>query len=195
MFLYNGGIVLKQWDQLNEQDKQVIIKQIGREPRGVLGVAKRCVYGHPQIIVNRPIQTEGESLHLFPTLYWLTCPYLKKVISHLEGQGMVSTIQEKVNNDPELAAVLEQNHRAHAKKRTALVPDDVLEALAKNYPNEYQVLTESGVGGNRSLEGVKCLHTHLADFLADHENIIGSHVYDMLEGKLNCDSGNCSLED
>ena len=33
-----------EWEPTTPEDNQVIVTQLGREPRGVLGVAKRCVY-------------------------------------------------------------------------------------------------------------------------------------------------------
>ena len=36
-------------------DRDVIAAQIGRRPRGVVGVPVRCSYGYPQVIRVRPI--------------------------------------------------------------------------------------------------------------------------------------------
>ena len=183
------------WEQMTEQDLKIITKQLGREPRGVLGIAKRCCYGYPQIIINRPIVYEGETLRVFPTTFWLTCPFLSRAISRLEGGGLVGTLQDKVNTDNEFAAKVAENHREHAQFRTSLISDEMLNSLAKNYPNEYKVLTKTGIGGVRSFEGVKCLHAHFSDYMILGSNVIGAMVYDLLGGNLNCSSGNCSLED
>lgn len=182
------------WDPMTAEDNQVVISQLGREPRGVLGIAKRCAYGLPQVIVNRPIIMEVEDISVFPTLFWLTCPYLRKIVGQLEARGEINEVQQRIASDPDFAAKVEENHKEHAALRTSLIPDDVLKALAKNYPNRLEVVAETGVGGIRSREGVKCLHTHLADFLAHGANVIGEEVFEMLEKETNCSSGNCELE-
>ncbi len=183
------------WDKVSKQDHQVIINQLGREPRGVLGIACRCAFGHPSVIVNRPINTEVEAITVFPTVFWLTCSHLKRLVSQLESNGMIGEIEAKIEEDPDFAAAVKESHIAHANLRQNLVPDEVKQVLAKNYPKEYQVLTETGVGGIRSRHGVKCLHAHLADFLVTDNNIIGKLVYDSLQENINCSTGNCNLED
>jgi hypothetical protein len=181
-------------EQVTQQDYQVITNQLGREPRGVLGIAKRCKYGYPQVIVNRPVITKVEQVTVFPTSLWLTCPYLRKMISKIESTGLIGTLQERIAADEEFAEAVKKDHEAHAEFRRSLIPEEVLGALAKNYPNEYQVIAETGVGGTRSYDGVKCLHAHFGDYLVLGNNTIGKMVYEALDGELNCSSGECKLE-
>lgn len=182
------------WDQVTEQDYEVIISQLGREPQGVLKVAYRCAYGYPQVIVNRPINNQGEIITIFPTLLWLTCPYLKKKVSKLESKGLIGEIKSKVKADKEFAAALKENHLSYANLRQRLVPEGVKQVLAKKYANEYKVLMETGVGGTRHYDGVKCLHAHFADYLILKQNVIGEIVYNRLGVKLCCNSGSCGRE-
>lgn len=182
------------WDTFSNEDYKVVVNQLDREPRGVLGVAKRCSYGFPQIIVNRPINSDEEVVKVFPTMLWLTCPYLKKVISQLESTGMISEIEAKVASDSDFAKALEENHSNHAQKRLSLIPANVQDSLERNYPKEFQVLKETGVGGIRARDGVKCLHTHFADYLALGENVIGKLVSERLDEGFECASGDCALE-
>ncbi|MCV0022233.1 DUF501 domain-containing protein, partial [Mobiluncus curtisii] len=59
------------------QDLRIIAAQLGRVPRGVIGVAARCggdaatPAGHPAVIASAPRLPGGEP---FPTFYYLTCP-------------------------------------------------------------------------------------------------------------------------
>ncbi|HKM18356.1 MAG: DUF501 domain-containing protein [Firmicutes bacterium] len=182
------------WGQVTEEDYKIIANQLGREPRGVLGVALRCEYGYPQVIVNRPIIGQMEEVTVFPTSLWLTCPYLCKLISKLESIGLIGTLQMRIANDQELAELVKRDHEAHAQFRTSLVPDEVLQSLSRKYPNEYQVIITTGVGGTRSPDGVKCLHAHFADYLVTGTNQIGAVVYDLLGAELNCPSEDCRLE-
>ena len=165
--------------------------QIGREPRGVLGINTSCKWGYPQVIVNRPVSALVSDIEIFPTLYWLTCPYLRKEIALLEGEGLIAEFEQRIAQDPEFARLVEQSHQNYAKQRLALIPLDVQERLKEEYPGRYQVLAESGVGGTRSIRGVKCLHTHVADFLARGENPIGAKAIEMLAKPLSCPDAQC----
>jgi len=182
------------WEPVTEQDHKIIANQLGREPRGVLGIAIRCKYGYPQVIVNRPIISQAEDVTVFSTTLWLTCPYLCRLISTLESIGMIADIQERIADDPEFAELVKQDHESHAQFRSSLVPDEVLESLARKYPSEHQVIVSTGVGGTRSPDGVKCLHAHFADYLARGVNQIGAAVFERLDGSLYCSSANCELE-
>lgn len=165
--------------------------QIGREPRGVLGITTVCEWGYPQVIVNRPVSALVSDIEIFPTMYWLTCPYLCKEIALLEAEGLIAEFEQRIESDPEFAELVEQAHQAYAKERLALIPTDVQERLQEEYPNRYKVLAESGVGGSRSLHGVKCLHTHVADYLARGENPIGAEVLRILNKPLSCPDAQC----
>lgn len=186
--------MVKSREPLSEQDHKVIVTQLGREPRGVLGVPLRCSYGYPQIIANRPINCEEEGVKVFPTVFWLTCPYLKKAVSQLESEGVISEIEIKIAEDPDFAAAVEQNHVDHAELRQELLPAGVQESFAKNFPKEYQVLIKTGVGGIRARDGVKCLHAHFADYLVEGKNVIGELVFKGINQDIKCSSGDCTLE-
>ena len=71
-------------------DLQLIEKQLGRRPRGVVGVGLRCPAGYPRVIVTKPVVEPGQ---VFPTTYWLTCPHLVKEVSRLESQGLVGNLR------------------------------------------------------------------------------------------------------
>lgn len=169
----------------------MIKEQLGREPRGVLGITTSCEHGQPQVIINRPIMTSDSEVEIFPTLYWLTCPYLRREISLLEGEGVIAQFEKRIKEDPEFAAQVEKNYQDYATRRLALVPTEVQGRIRSEYPERFQVLAETGVGGIRNPEGVKCLHTHVADYLACGENVIGREVLALLDKPLSCESGHC----
>src|SRR5260370_35021297 len=52
-------------------DLTAITRQLGRVPRGLLGVAHRCPCGLPDVVQTAPRLPDGTP---FPTLYYLTCP-------------------------------------------------------------------------------------------------------------------------
>ena len=157
------------WTEVTEADLVVLEEQLGRRPRAVVAVAARCRCGRPAVIVNRPLSVdERGKLSVFPTLFWLTSPYLVREVSVLEAEGWIGMLRERFA-DPEWARAMHASHAATAALRLKLCPEDELEALRMTSPRQYQVLAQSGVAGmrgERSEIGVKCLHAHLADYLA-----------------------------
>jgi hypothetical protein len=143
------------------------------------------------VIVNRPVSALVSDLEIFPTLYWLTCPYLCREIAALESEGLIAQFEARIAEDPEFASLVEEDHEAYAKERLALVHRDVQKRLQQEYPERYQVLAESGVGGIRNPQGVKCLHTHVADFLARGKNIIGEETLKVLDKPWFCPEAEC----
>ncbi len=150
-----------------------------------------CDHGFPQVIVNRPVSTTAADIEIFPTLYWLTCPYLRKEMALLEGEGLIAHFETKIQEEPEFSALVEKNHQDYAARRLALIPTCVQERIKEEYPERYQVLAETGVGGIRSLAGVKCLHTHVADYLAHGKNAIGAEAVAIFNKDLSCPSIQC----
>lgn len=157
----------------------------------MLGVNRFCAHNFPQVITNRPLAVAEPEIEIFPTLYWLTCPFLHREIALLEGDGLIARFEEKIGKDEQFAAAVRKNHEDYAARRLALIPVEVKERMQMDYPDRYQVLAESGVGGTRNRDGVKCLHAHTADYLVHGENVIGAAVVEMLKGRLACGQSQC----
>lgn len=164
---------------MHKDDLQKITRQLGREPRDVVGVAKRCTASHPQVITTYPIRWVGGAPQVFPTLYWLTCPALWHHVSELEAKGWVSKLQDLMATDDSIADAWNRSHHIYATERVGLVPARELALLRDKYPRQAAVLEESGVGGARG-PGIKCLHTNLAHYLIDGANPIGHEVARLL---------------
>ncbi len=169
---------------LHQEELATIARQLGRPPEGVVDVARRCLAGHPQVITNYPIRWRSDGPQIFPNLYWLTCPALRRQVGVLETEGWIDRLQEKLETDGSLAKWWQIAHREYASKRVRLIPQDELAVLSEHHPAQAQALQEAGIGGIRG-QGIKCLHTHLADFLADGDklNPIGSLVADLLRDR------------
>ena len=73
----------------------------------------------------------------------------------------------------------------------AVIRNRLRRRLKEEYPQRYQVLATSGVGGIRSPQGVKCLHTHAADYLARGENAIGAETLELLQKPWFCPDAEC----
>lgn len=163
-----------------EEDIKVLAYQLGRSPRNLIEVKKRCLNEYPQVVVTHPILEKEEQLHIFPTTFWLTCPELKYMIDRLENQGLIDQLQQKMADDQQFAAEIEKAHQEYANYRLDLIDDVKLKNIKKNYTGQYKVLKESGVGGILEFSGIKCLHTHYADYLAREKNPIGELVFKYL---------------
>lgn len=171
------------------QDERVVARQLGRRPRSFSEVCRRCRYDYPQVVLTLPVRElppkagddDGASRwDVFPTVYWLTCPLLAKAISTLEAGGEIVAYERRLQTDADFASAMERSHTAAASERVGLVPADARRRLERERPRQWRALSETGVAGIRSGEGVKCLHAHYADFIGRGDNVIGAEVHEKL---------------
>jgi hypothetical protein len=170
-------------DRARVEDLSAVARQIGRAPRGVDGVARRCRFGRPQVVLVHPV-VDGDP---FPTLFWLTCPHLRRAVSALESDGWVARLEDAVRGDDRLRAELEQAHRAYIDLRSARLSLEDRATLAER--GTLRSLLEKGIGGTADLGRIKCLHVHVAHALAGGGNPIGRIVLADLEAA-ECDPEN-----
>ena len=153
-------------------DLEIVRRQLKRDIDNFRKVVKRCKWGFPVVIESLP-EKEGKP---FPTLYWLTCPHLRKEVAKLESKGWIRKFEEIIKKDEIFREKLVRAHLQVAKRREALIKNDKVR----------EALRGVGSGGIRDLTKVKCLHLHLADFLAGVENPVGEMVWIMID-KRECD--------
>ncbi len=130
---------------MSEKDTAAVTAQLGRPPRAVREVAHRCPCGLPSVVQTAPRLDDGTP---FPTLYYLTCSRLASRIGTLEGEGRMKEMQDRLAEDPELAAAYAYAHESYLAER------DAIESLG----------TKVSAGGMP--DRVKCLHVHVAHALA-----------------------------
>ncbi len=75
------------------RDETVIAAQLGRAPRGLVGVAHRCPCGLPDVAETAPRLPDGSP---FPTLYYLTCPRAAAAVSKLEAAGTMQDMTARL---------------------------------------------------------------------------------------------------
>ncbi len=136
-------------------DDEAVALLLGRDPGGAFTVVVRGDEGRPVVIANDPFLRDGTPM---PTRYWLVDPELRAAVGRLEAAGGVREAEAQVDD-----AALADGHRRYAAERDALVPPD----WAGPRPS-------GGVGGTR--QGVKCLHAHLAWWLAGGDDVVGAWV-------------------
>ncbi|MEU4600779.1 MULTISPECIES: DUF501 domain-containing protein [Nocardia] len=129
----------------NERDLEIIARQLGREPRGVLAIAYRTPDGLPAVVKTAPRLPDGTP---FPTLYYLTDPRLTAEASRQESAGVMREMTERLAHDPELAAAYRAAHESYLAER-----------------NEIESLGTDFTGGGMP-DRVKCLHVLIAHSLA-----------------------------
>ena len=126
-------------------DRVAVRALLGRDPAAEFDVVVRAADGTPVVIRNAPFTVDGTPM---PTRYWLVGPEWNRAVSRLEAAGGVREAEEVVDRDAVARA-----HRAYAVERDAEIPAD--------HPGPRP---SGGVGGTRL--GVKCLHAHVAWYLA-----------------------------
>ncbi|MBK0866625.1 MULTISPECIES: DUF501 domain-containing protein [unclassified Saccharopolyspora] len=144
---------------VTEHDRESIADQLGRPPRGLRAVAARDAAGEPSVVRTNPRLEDGTP---FPTLYYLTSPRLSALCSTLEAEGRMRQMQDRLAEDPELAAAYRRAHESYLAERDAIEP----------------LGTQVTAGGMP--DRVKCLHVHLAHALAKGPGVnpFGDEVLD-----------------
>jgi len=154
--------------EYSEEDWDQVRELIGRPPYGLYKVVKyHPKYKHPMVIEVIP-WVKGAP---FPTLYWLTCPILKKEISHIEKDAWVGKLEkEYFAPGSENLELLHQNHIAYRDERIKLFEDVGLTWNQVPKPM-MEIITTTGIGGIRDFDHIKCLHLHYAHHLAGKNQV------------------------
>jgi hypothetical protein len=141
-----------------KSDREIVARQLGRPPRAFRRVAVRCPFGKPAVTEQAPFDDTGAP---FPTMFWLTCPYLVAQVSRLEAAGGVERWTRSAHDDPALALSLA---RADEEQRS-LRPEH-----------------EGGIGGaGHDAGSLKCLHAHVAFALARPGYDLGDAIFRELD--------------
>ena len=132
-------------EEFTENDRQDVRDQLGREPRGVAGVAWRCGCGKPGVIATEPRLPNGTP---FPTTYYLTCPRAASLIGTLESSGLMTRMTERLGEDEELADQYRRAHESYIADRARIGEEAGLDPVPE----------VNGVSAGGMPTRVKCLH-------------------------------------
>jgi hypothetical protein len=135
------------FDPVRPVDLEVVSAQLGREARGVVGIAARCVCGNPTVVATSPRLPDGTP---FPTFYYLTHPAATAEMSRLEAGQLMPELAARLAEDAELAAQYTRAHEAYLADRAAF--GDVPEI--------------DGISAGGMPTRVKCLHALAGHALA-----------------------------
>ncbi len=146
-------------------DRAVVARQLGREPRAFRRVVARCPFGCPAVTEQAPYTADGEP---FPTTFWLTCRHLVAAVSRVEAAGGVERFGAAAAADPALHADLARAAGEQAAIRQELAAD----ATGRDGGASLGL----GIGGARTPTALKCLHAHVAFALARPGYMLGEAV-------------------
>ena len=138
----------------NPADLAYVEAALGREAAGRFAVVVRRTTGEPVVIENEPHLRDGTPM---PTLLWLLDPQIHDAVSKIESAGGVHRFEPLVD-DSQLRAT----HDAYEARRKSAT-------VQHGGPQP-----SGGVGGTRT--GIKCLHAHVATFLAGFIDPVGELV-------------------
>ena len=130
-----------------ERDLETLAEQLGRVPRGVVGIAARCVCGRPLVVRTAPRLDDGTP---FPTTYYLTAPGAVAAVSTLEAGGLMKEWTARLAEDAELAAAYRRAHEHYLARREELGHVEEIDGIS--------------AGGMPTR--VKCLHVLVGHALA-----------------------------
>lgn len=136
-------------------DEAAVAELLGRAPQGRFEVVVRRPDGTPAVIENEPVLPGGRPM---PTRWWLVDPELCRRVGTLEAEGGVRAAEAEVG-----VAAMAEAHRRYESLRDEAMP------AGHDGPRP-----SGGVGGTR--RGGKCLHAHLAWWLAGGEDPTGRWV-------------------
>ena len=154
-------------------DEPMVAAQLGRPPRGKWRVAVRCSFGYPSVVLTRPRLDDGAP---FPTLYWLTCPWLIESIGRIEGDGGVARWAAHLASDEDFAARAMCADAEYRERRAAEIGAE-------------DPCASVGVAGQVDPLATKCLHAHVAACLAGTGDPVGAGVLEQVASE--CDSARC----
>jgi len=153
-----------------EGDREVVARQLGREPRAFQRVVVRCPFGAPAVTEQQPYTVDGDP---FPTTYYLTCPHLVAAVSRLEAAGGVERWSAAAREEPELTASLAaaDDEQRRIRRKLASGSERIDGGASLDF----------GVGGSRRTGSLKCLHAHVAYALARPGYELGERIAAELE--------------
>lgn len=159
-------------------DLEVMRRQLGRDMRGVVSIARRCSCGRPAVVRTAPRLEDGAP---FPTSLYLSLPWLVLEVSRIEATGTMADLTARLAADDELAASYRHAHDRYLARREEL--------------GDAEEIRHVSAGGMPTR--VKCLHALAGQALAEGPGInpIADEVLASIDGVLPDLVCRCEAED
>ena len=166
-------------------DLNVIKWQLNTDCVKMTGIVRKCIYGYPSIILLNPVDCGVVSIRKklnFMALsnpLWLTCPFLNKKIHEFESCGYIKKITELIRSDRSLTDLMKNAHANYYYLRKNLYSREFGEISSIEFNNK---ILNSGIGGIKDIENIKCLHQHYSHFQICDDNVAGRVIHNLLNG-------------
>lgn len=128
-------------------DIEQVSSQLGREARGVVGIAARAADGTPAVVATAPRLPDGTP---FPTFYYLCHPDAVAAASRLEAAGIMVEFNELLAEDEVIREQYEAAHESYIEDRDSVGRVDEV----------------AGISAGGMPTRVKCLHALIGHALA-----------------------------
>lgn len=140
----------------SERQLVMIEQQLGRKPRGLVGIAWQTGDGVPAVLQMRSLVDDQP----FPTLYWLSSKDLYQAIAEIETGGEVKRIEQEIDTDE----ALREQHLADQQRYVKLRWQQMAEADRQRIDalGFTDLYNSYGIGGIRHWDKVRCLHMQYA---------------------------------
>ncbi|MGO1823534.1 DUF501 domain-containing protein [Brevibacterium sp. BDJS002] len=139
--------------ECTEADFAILKEQLGRIPRGVVGIAARSTSGEPLVVATAPRLEDSTP---FPTTFYLTHPAFVAECSRLEASGIMTEWSAEIAEDEALAAAYAKAHAAYLATRSEIGQSAGIA--------EVEEIKDYTAGGMPTR--VKCLHALVGHSLA-----------------------------
>jgi len=174
--------ILTDFDQ---NDLNVIKWQLNSDSVNMTGIVRKCVYGYPSIILLNPVESispNGKKKLNFMAIsnpLWLTCPFLNKKIHEFESIGYIKKITNLINSDRSLIELMKNAHANYYYLRRNLYSREFGEISSLEFNTK---ILNSGIGGIKEIDNIKCLHQHYSHFEICEDNVAGRIIHNLLNG-------------
>lgn len=135
------------------EDLDTLSLQLGRPVRDVVEISARCRCGNPLVAATAPRLSNGIP---FPTTFYLTHPTLTAAVSRLEADGVMAEMNQRLQDDEQLAAKHREAHHHYLSQRERIRTKAGLEPV-------WEI---EGISAGGMPDRVKCLHVLLGHALA-----------------------------
>ena len=174
----------------NDESKTEVAEHENRDQTTV-----HAVDAAPTISPVPPSQEEDSFVvEPFPTLYWLTHPLLRILVSKMELQGMGIQFEQQLTKEAEAMALIHQANLAYGQERYDLLTSNDMDYIQqRNWERAFDP-NHRGVAGIRNFASVKCLHAHAAHYLShgagSQDNVLGKWVMEEIAKTISSDNKN-----
>jgi hypothetical protein len=153
----------------------------------VLDINDETSLKQPKSIQEDVCMVDPMLIEPFPTIYWLTHPLLRCIVSKLELEGYGMQLERRLQSDTAAVRMMQLAHEAYGQERYSYLSASDLQ-LIQSYQWEKAFATSRGIAGisNNSM-AVKCLHAHLAHYLSNstgsQHNVVGRWVWEEMRSR------------